>query len=377
MRSLFSRAATDGSLGTVVLSSAEVLGDIRATIEAHFPVRELWFQDNKPVFTIVPGPDDKERFLRLRQALTEFGVLPLLRRRDGETVILLAPKPPPTQTRWGLHIVLFAATLGTTFVAGFLYSQGGACLPALTPPLVGGAAFSLSLMAILVCHEMGHKLVSIWRGIDSSLPFFIPIPPLRVFPIGTMGAVILTRTPAPNRDALVELGASGPIAGFLVAIPVLIYGVRHSLVISHAALAASGCTLGELPTPYLFDLLTQWLLNPPATADVITHPVAFAGWVGLLVTALNLLPASMLDGGHVMRAVFGPRLHMILSYVGVVVAVVFGYWLMGILIFLLVRRGHPGPLDDCSPLTPAHQVVAAVLVGIFVLSAVPLLNFFR
>ncbi len=361
----------------MVLSSTEIFAGIRATVEAHFPVKELWFQDGRPIFSVIPGPDDKQRFLRLRQALAEFGVLPLLRRREGDTVILLAPKPPPTQTRWPLHLALFGATLATTFGAGFLYSQGGACLPALTTPLVGGAAFSLSLMAILVCHEMGHKLVSIWRGIDSSLPFFIPIPPLPLFPIGTMGAVIFTRTPAPNRDALVELGASGPIAGFLVAVPVLIYGVRHSLVIAHSALVASGCQLGELPTPYLFDLLTQWLLHPPATADVITHPVAFAGWVGLLVTALNLLPASMLDGGHVMRAVFGPRLHMILSYVGALVCVLFGYWLMGILIFVLVRRGHPGPLDDCSPLTATHKAVAAALVVIFILSAVPLLNLLR
>ena len=361
----------------MAVSPEELFTDIRATVEAHFPIKELLFQDGRPVFTIIPGPDDKARFLRLRQALGDFGLLPLLRRRDGETVILLAPKPPPTRTRWALHITLFCATLLTTFAAGFLYSRGGPCLPALTSPLAGGAAFSLSLMAILLCHEMGHKLVSIWRGIDSSLPYFIPIPPVPVFPIGTMGAVILTRTPAPNRDALVELGASGPIAGFLVAVPILIYGVRHSLVIAHSAIAGSGCQLGELPTPYLFDLLTQWLLHPSATADVIVHPVAFAGWVGLLVTALNLLPASMLDGGHVMRAVFGPRLHMILSYVGAIVCLVFGYWLMGVLIFALVRRGHPGPLDDCSPVTLMHKTVAAALVVIFVLSAVPLFNLLR
>jgi hypothetical protein len=357
----------------VVISSEELLLRIRATVEAHFPLKELVLQDGHPVFTVGSGPDDKTQFLRLRDALGQFGVLPLLRRRDGETVILLAPKPPPTQPRWRLHIALFGATLATTFAAGYLNALGS-CPPGLTTPLVGGAEFSLSLMAILVCHEMGHKLVSIWRGIDSSLPYFIPMPPLPgVLSIGTMGAVILTRAPSPNRDALVELGASGPIAGFLVAVPILAYGIRHSVFLAESSVLALGCPKPvEFPTPQLFDLLTTWLVHPSASAVMNIHPMALAGWVGLLVTGLNLLPAGMLDGGHVMRAVFGPRLHVILSYVGAAACLVFGYWLMGILIFFLIRRGHPGPLDDCSPVTATHKVVAAVLILIFLLSAVPL-----
>jgi len=355
----------------MVTPPEEHFAAIRAAVQSCFPVREVWFQDGRPVFTIVPGPDDKERFLRLRRTLNSFGLLPLLRRRDGETVLLLVPKPASGRTPWVLPVGLFAATLVTTFFAGYLNSRGG-CVPGLLTPVAGGFAFSLSLMAILFCHEMGHKLVSIRRGIDASLPFFIPMPPLPGLSIGTLGAVIFTRTPAPNRDALVELGASGPIAGFLVAIPILIYGVRHSLVIAHAAVAANGCQLVAVPTPLLVDLLVRWLLHPAATADVIIHPMAFAGWVGLLVTALNLLPASMLDGGHVMRAVFGPKIHMIVSYVAVGVGILFGYWVMSLLILVMIRRGHPGPLDDCSPVTPVHVAMAAALVVIFALSAVPL-----
>ncbi len=344
---------------------------VRAAVEACFPVQELWFQDGRPVFTIRPTPEDKERFLRLRRSLDSFGLLPLLRKREGETVLMLVPKPAPGRIQWLLPVGLFAATLGTTFFAGYLNSRGG-CMPGLLNPVAGGLAFSLSLVAILFCHEMGHKLVSIRRGIDASLPLFIPMPPLPGLSIGTMGAVIFTRTPSPNRDALVELGASGPIAGFLVAIPILVYGIRHSLVVSHAAIAANGCQLVSVPTPLLVDLLVKWLLHPAATSDVIIHPMAFAGWVGLLVTALNLLPASMLDGGHVMRAVFGSKAHMILSYVAVGVGMLFGYWIMSLLILLMIRRGHPGPLDDCSPVTLPHKAIAAALVVIFILSAVPL-----
>ncbi len=352
--------------------SPEHFAAARAAVEASFPVQEVWFQNGRPAFTIVPGPDDKVRFLELRGRLSGLGVLPLMRRHDGETVILLAPKPPAAPTAWRWPVLLFAATLATTFVAG--YANGlGSCVPGVLAPVPAGIAFSLSLMAILFCHEMGHKVVSIWRGIDASLPYFIPMPPLPGLTIGTLGAVIFTRTPAPNRDALIELGASGPIAGFLAAVPILIYGLTHSIVISRAALLAHpGCQLIEIPDPPLITLLGNWLLHPAANAVIIDHPMLFAGWVGLLVTALNLLPASMLDGGHVTRAALGARWHTIVSYVAVVAGAVLGYYLMALLILLIIRRGHPGPLDDVSPMSPAHIIVAVVLIPVFALSLVRL-----
>jgi Zn-dependent protease len=351
--------------------SPEHFAAARAAVEASFPVQEVWFQNGRPAFTIVPGPDDKARFLELRERLRGLGVLPMMRRHQGETVILLASRPPAAPTAWRWPVLLFIATLATTFVAGYLDARG-ACVPGLLAPVPGGIAFALSLMAILFCHEMGHKVVSIWRGIDASLPYFIPMPPLPGLAIGTLGAVIFTRTPAPNRDALIELGASGPLAGFVVAIPILFYGVLHSLVIPHAAIVARGCALVAVPTPLLVDLLIGRLLHPAANADVIIHPMAFAGWVGLLVTALNLLPASMLDGGHVTRAALGPRWHLILSYIAVAVGIVFGYWLMSVLVLFMIRRGHPGPLDDCSAVSPAHIAAAVSLIPVFVLSAVRL-----
>jgi len=350
--------------------SPEHFAAARAAVEASFPVQEVWFQNGRPAFTIVPGPNDKARFLELRERLQGLGVLPMMRRHDGETVILLAPRPPAAPTAWRWPVLLFIGTLATTFVAGYVNGLGN-CVPGLPGAVPAGIAFGLSLMAILVCHEMGHKVVSIWRGIDASLPYFIPMPPLPGLAIGTLGAVIFTRTPAPNRDALVELGASGPIAGFLAAIPILIYGMRHSLVISRAAiLAHPGCQLIEIPDPLLIRLMGNWLLHPSASAVIIDHPMLFAGWVGLLVTSLNLLPASMLDGGHVTRAMLGSRWHLILSYIAVAVGLVLGYYLMSVLILLIIRRGHPGPLDDASVLSPVHIAVAVSLIPIFVLSAV-------
>lgn len=341
---------------------------IHAAVAAAFPVQGVEVEDGRPAFTILPGHDDKERFLQLRRELEPLDVLPLLRERDGKTVLLLVARPPVTRTQWTLPVALFVATLVSTFFAGYLNASGEG-VPGHMTPWIAGLAFSLSLMGILFCHEMGHKVVSIWRGIDASLPYFIPMVPFPGLGTGTLGAVILTRTPAPNRDALVELGASGPIAGFIAAIPVLIYGVKHSAVVANAAVLSHVC---QFPTPRLVDFLISWLLHPDPSAQVIVHPVLFAGWVGLLVTAINLLPGGMLDGGHVVRALFGPRAHLMISLAAAGVAFYFRYWPMGVLILLLARRGHPGPLDDRSPVTTSHIAMAGALVVIFVLSAVPL-----
>jgi membrane-associated protease RseP (regulator of RpoE activity) len=163
-----------------------------------------------------------------------------------------------------------------------------------------------------------------------------------------------------------DLGASGPIAGFLAAIPVLIYGVSQSFVVSPAGLQ----NVSSIPDPLLIRWLVELILRPPGDMLVLGHPVLFAGWIGLIVTSINLLPAGMLDGGHAVRAAFGPRIHSILSVVGVALAVIMGFYPMAILIILLMRRGHVGPLDDLSPLSPTRRLIGVALVAIFVLSAV-------
>lgn len=345
------------------------LEDFHRIVEEYFPVTDVGYDGAAPVFVVQTSAQSKARFLQLKQRLEPMGYLPLLRRRNGREVVAVIPRPPRGAWRWQVNALLFIVTLATTFLAGYLDSLALVDGGLLRSAISGGLAFSVSLMLILLTHEMGHKIVSIVRGIDASLPYFIPMVP----PIGTMGAVIVTRTPAPNRDALVDLGASGPIAGFVVAVGVILVGLAKSFVLSPSAVR--GEVLVNYPDPLLVRWLSSLVLHPPDGSIVLMHPVLFAGWIGLLVTSLNLLPASMLDGGHTVRALFGARFHRVASWIGVAAALALRYWLMAVLIavFLLAaRRGHPGPLDDVSPLSRSRIAVGLVLLAIFILSVVPI-----
>lgn len=358
------------TLGVVGVELLWRIEEYRGVVEEYFPVDGIWSDGGRPAFTVRVGADSKERFLQLRQRLEPLGYLPVLRQRDGVTFLGLLPRPPQGQWRWQLNLALFAVTVCTTFLAGYLNAGVLVSTGLMGNAVAGGLAFSLCLMLILVTHEMGHKIVSKLRGIDASFPYFIPMVP----PVGTMGAVIVTRTPAPNRDALMELGASGPIAGFLVALPVLIVGIKLSFALPTTL--ARGTMWVPVPDPLLVQLLAP-VLRPADHFELIMHPVFFAGWIGLLVTSLNLLPASMLDGGHAIRALFGTRIHRLLSLGAVVLAAVLGFWPMAILILLLLRRGHPGPLDDVSPMSRSRVILGWALLVIFILSAVrfPLFGF--
>jgi Zn-dependent protease len=331
----------------------------RAEVEALLP-GAVAAQGPQPLFVLRNTDGLRERFLGLQRRLARLGLLPLLREQAGRPTLLLVPKPPAGQWAWQTNALLFLATVVTTFLAGYAQSVPLVRSGYLTSAVGGGIAFSAALLFILVSHEMGHKLVAVRRGIDASLPYFLPMAP----PIGTLGAVIVTRAPAPNRDSLMDLGASGPLAGFVAAIPVVLYGITHSFVLRPESLQG----LISYPDPLLIRWLVRLFVRIPPGGDVLMHPVLFAAWIGLFVTSLNLLPSGMLDGGHAVRAALGARAHTIISYVGIAIAVIMGAYLMAILMAFLMRRGHVGPLDDLTPLSPSRFVVGACLIVVFVLS---------
>jgi membrane-associated protease RseP (regulator of RpoE activity) len=212
----------------------------------------------------------------------------------------------PGRPRYGVHLVLFLLTCLTTTWVGVLNSHesvGALSVAQVLARWTDGLPYSASIMSILLAHEMGHFVLARWHGVAATLPYFIPVPlPL----IGTMGAVIKMEGTVKNRTGLVDIGAAGPLAGLLVAIPVLAYGIHLSPVkpeppVELGARLLEGNSLLYLSLKYVI----KGRILPGDGLDVFLHPVAWAGWVGLLVTMINLMPVGQLDGGHIAFAYFG------------------------------------------------------------------------
>ena len=256
-----------------------------------------------------------------------------------------------TRRRLLLHGGLFVLTLISTY-------------------FVAGAWYALPLMAILLCHEMGHFLMSRYYGVEASLPFFIPFP---FSPFGTFGAIIKMRGWIPNRRALFDIGAGGPIAGLILTFPAIYIGLKMSAVAPLSLARGQGLILGD---SLLFKGLQYLALGPlPKGTDVVLHPLAYAGWVGLFVTALNLLPIGQLDGGHIVYALFGPkslRIYRVGVLLFAVYALIFnpGWVLLVILLFFFGLK-HPPPLDDFTPLDPRRRLIGILMLIIFFSSFMP------
>jgi len=206
---------------------------------------------------------------------------------------------------WRVNAGLFLATVASCFVTWFAY-DGANRLGA-----VHAVQYTAALLAILLAHEFGHYIAARIHKVDASLPYFLPLP--FVSPFGTMGAVIRMRSVIPTRRALLDIGASGPLAGLALAIPIYAWGVAHSRIVEVGD-ATSGSM--ELGGSLLLRLLDHTFAAPvPDGMDIMLSPVAFAGWAGMFVTMINLLPAGQLDGGHVAFSLFGPRQNRIAQWV--------------------------------------------------------------
>jgi membrane-associated protease RseP (regulator of RpoE activity) len=254
--------------------------------------------------------------------------------------------------RYWINAVLFLFTILTTY-------------------LVGRAVYSVAIMTILLAHEMGHYLASRRYGVHSSLPYFIPLP---LAPFGTLGAVIKSRGTIPSRRALFDIGAWGPLFGLVLTVPAVIIGLLLSEVVEVSQISGKGILLGDSP----FFLLLQWLVlgKLPANSDVVLHPLAYAGWVGLFITALNLLPAGQLDGGHIIYSLFGnySRIIFRLTLVGMaLICLVYNIgWLLLVILLLIMGFRHPRPLDDTTPLDLGRKVLGIVAFCVFFTSFTPL-----
>jgi membrane-associated protease RseP (regulator of RpoE activity) len=347
------------------------------------------------------GDDSVSAYDQLAAGLRPYELTPLFRlEKDGQVIYLVNTPPAQKPGNPWVNLALFILTVFSVMLAGAtpegpLPGDIGGQLLAMLTSIFSGWPFALSLLGILLAHEFGHYLVSRYHKTPATLPYFIPFP---FSPLGTMGAAILMKGVPKNKRILFDIGVAGPLAGMLVAIPVLFLGLSMSSLDTISAspnsflegnslvyLLAKFAVFGKfLPEPASFNglpPLLYWLRyfftgqpSPIGGLDVFIHPVAFAGWAGLLVTALNLIPAGTLDGGHVIHALFGDKARKAFPYIiGVLIALGIywsGWWLWAALLFWL-GRVNAETLDQITPLDRNRRLVAILVIVLFVLVFTP------
>ncbi len=352
--------------------------------------------------------DSVEAYDQVAAALLPYDITPLFRIEDKrQTVLLVQGTIHPKPGRAWINVLLFALTVFSVLLAGTIYGYTGPVpsdllgqVGVLVTHLWVGWPFAVSLLAILTAHEFGHYFVGRARGAAVSLPYFIPLP---FSPLGTMGAFIQMKQLPKNKRALFDLAIAGPLAGLVIAIPVLLFGLSrstlsivpavqgnwsegNSLLYLLAKFVVFGKLLPAAPNLTGLPLLYHWISfffigqpSPVGSLDVMINQVAWAAWAGLLVTFLNLIPAGQLDGGHVIFTVFGRRVNVILPLILVVMVVLgffwSGWWLWAFLIFLL-GRSHAEPLDQITQLNSSRKALAVLMLVVFLLVLMPIPQMF-
>ena len=381
----------DDSFSSGVLSYP-TFTELNSILSTHFLVTASAIEYGMPTFAFhwlsgqVPSVEEQTRvFDDIDRRAEELRVWPVVRWRDrqaGEYVARFVPvqKQPKSDVR--INYALFFTTLCTIAMAGFFQATSPVFLTLFYP---GGwtiydiifvtAIFMLSIIGIFFTHEMGHYLTAKRRGIEATPPYFIPgIPELG----GTFGAFIQQKSPPKHRRDLFDLGVAGPLAGFAVTIIVLVIGYMMSVPVTAEQLAAIDAAFpnqtSTLGVPLIFTILDYFFAGfVPAGGTLYIHPVGFAGWVGCLVTSLNLFPVSQLDGGHALRAVVSQEKHRYIGYAAIALMFLAGFFLMAILvIFLSGRGGHPGPLNDTIPISKARMALFVLAMVILAISIPPI-----
>ena len=386
------------------------LAELDALIGRFFIIRESTYGDPKKDYVAyyrgsLLSEDSQSEYDKIAKAVEPYGLLPLLR-KDGEAIKLYLVDAPEKkkQPKSALNLVLFILTLVSVLVTGGLYGYEGQ-LPqntgaALVELIKNGWPFAVTLLAILGAHEFGHYFAGRKHGVQVTLPYFIPMP-LSLF--GTMGAFINMRSIPKNKRALFDLAVAGPLSGFVLSVIALIIGLNLSEVSQLPLSAASGgglqmegnsllylllkyVTFGKLlPEPANMNSLANLIYwsryfftgqpFPWGATDVMLHPVAWAGWAGLFVTGINLLPAGQLDGGHIFSSLFGEKVTRMLFPFLIAGMVILGFfsnvWWMWAVLLLFFGRYYAEPLEQVTELDNKRKIIGYIALIIFILTFIP------
>lgn len=351
--------------------------------------------------------DSEGAYDQLTEALKPMGLMPLFRQEDGEQHILIIDQlPEPKIGPVWVNILLFVLTIVSVMFTGAQFGEmdvnalSVSSLSGILRFVLQGWPFAVSLVGILLAHELGHYLVGRSRGVKVTLPYFIPFP---FSAFGTMGAFISMKEIPKNKKHMLDIGIAGPLIGLLVTIPVLMIGLSLSTVGPFTAempeghiqflegnsltyMLAKYITFGELlPKPVSYGDTAPFLYwvryfftgrpLPLGGLDVQIHPVAWAGWIGLFVTAINLIPAGQLDGGHILYVLLGKKnakkiFLVILGTLAVLGLAWQGWWLWAALIFF-VGQHHAEPLDQITPVDQKHKILGVIALVVFILTFIP------
>jgi len=355
--------------------------------------------------------DAAQAYDQLAADLKPMDITPLFRSENAQAVVLLMPGTiNPTASNPWVNVLMFALTLFSVLYAGALSASAATGEESLLEyfllplsNLKAGIPFAASLLAILLAHEFGHYLAARYHKTKVTLPYFIPLP---ISPLGTMGAFIRLKEPPKNKRILLDIGVAGPLAGLVVAIPILLYGLSISTISQINVPPGSGIQLEGNSILYLlskYAVFGQLLPSPASYAglspvlywvryfftgqplplgglDVMISPVAWAGWAGLLVTALNLIPAGQLDGGHLLYVLVGKRARILWPFIlGALFLLGFawpGWWLWFVIVMVLGRL-YAEPLDQITTLNNGRKAIAIAGLVIFflVFTPVPLIQY--
>lgn len=391
-----------------------------AIIRKVFRIEDIMWGDPKKEYIVrcrgkLLHEDSAAAYDELAEKLKPLDVTPLFRLEDDRHAIVLVEgviKPRPSNPR--TNLILFFFTVISMIVAYMLFFQESwpsstdisSILDYLNRNIGDSLAFALSLLAILLAHEFGHYLAARYHKTDVSFPYFIPFP---FSPFGTMGAFIQLKEPPRNKRKLLDIGIAGPLAGLIVCIPILLIGLSLSPVepISSDIPAGTALTLegnsliylfakyiihGKfLPEPVSYQGVHPFLYwvryfftshpFPEGGLDVLIHPIAWAGWSGLLVTSLNLIPAGQLDGGHVLYVLLGRRVRRLFPFLlGILVLMglfIWDGWLIWALLVYFIGRIFAEPLDQITQLDPNRKILAifGLIVFLLVFTPVPMQTF--
>ena len=321
--------------------------------------------------------DPEEGYSLLRQRFAALGYTPILRREGEYEVVTALPVvfASSTPKRWWINLVLFLLTIASTTLVGAVLEQelpfDESLMRLFQNPrlLLSGIPASLTIMGILTVHEFGHYFAARKHGLDSSLPYFIPLP---FGLIGTLGAIIRMRTPWEDRDALFDVGAAGPLAGIAIALPLFFIGLMVSPALPPQP---DGLPLG---TPLLLrwmEDLVYLLRDIPQDYDIYVNSWAFTAWFAVFISGLNLLPIGQLDGGHVAYAVLGDRMRVLSTVVLVVLGALgiflWSGWYMWLGFSFLSGWMHPPPLNALTPLSRTRRILGYCVFALMVLLFTP------